>query len=144
MEIFLRSRGLYRISMATEVEPTTTIENSKYLNRMDEAYESLCMNISLELLFHISSCKTPNEVWTTMKGLFGKQDEMKGHMLEVEQLSLDPRSFDNIQDFFTRYKDLLLPSMVAGLINLRRKNGWFYPSSSSLDQNTLYLSPRFI
>ena len=76
--------------MDTEVEPTTSIENSKYLNRMDEAYGALCMHISPELLFHISSCKTPNEVWTTMKGLFGKKDEMKGQMLEVELLSLDP------------------------------------------------------
>ena len=103
------------IAMAMTVEPTTAIEKSKYLNRMDEAYGALCMHISPELLFHISSCKTPNEVWTTMKGLFGKQDEMKGHMLEVELLSLDPRSFDNIQDFFTRYKDLLLQLKGCGV-----------------------------
>ena len=76
--------------MATEVEPTSPIENSKYLNQMDEAYGALCMNISPELLFHIFSFKTPNEVWTTMKGLFGKKDDMKGHMIEVEFLSLDP------------------------------------------------------
>ena len=75
---------------------------------MDEAYGALCMNISRELFFHIYSCKTTNEVWLTMKGLFGKKDEMKGHMLEVDLLSLDPQSFDNIQDFFTRYKHLVL------------------------------------
>jgi 3-dehydroquinate synthase class II len=28
-------------------------------------------------------------------------------MLEVELLTLDPKSFDNIQDFFTKFKDLL-------------------------------------
>ena len=28
-------------------------------------------------------------------------------MLEVEFLTLDPKSFDNLQDFFTKYKDLL-------------------------------------
>ena len=76
--------------MAMEVEPTGGIENSKQLNRMDEAYRALYMNKSPKLLFHISSCKTPNEVWTTMKGLFGKKDEMKDHMLEVQMLSLDP------------------------------------------------------
>jgi hypothetical protein len=42
-----------------------------------------------------------------MKGLFGKQDEMRGQMLKVELLTLDPKTFDNLQDFFTRYKDLL-------------------------------------
>jgi hypothetical protein len=42
-----------------------------------------------------------------MEGIFGKQDEMRGHMLEVEFLTLDPKTFDNLQDFFTKYKDLL-------------------------------------
>ena len=86
MEIFLRRRGLYGIAMATKVEPTTTIKNSKYLNQMDESYGALYMHISFEMLFHISSCKTPNEVWTTMKGLFGKQDEVKGYAVAAQGL----------------------------------------------------------
>jgi hypothetical protein len=32
---------------------------------------------------------------------------MKGHMLEVELLTLDPKIFENIQDLFTKFKDLL-------------------------------------
>jgi hypothetical protein len=32
---------------------------------------------------------------------------MRGHMLEVEFLTLDPKIFDNIQDFFIKFKDLL-------------------------------------
>jgi hypothetical protein len=43
-----------------------------------------------------------------LEGIFGKQDEMRGHMLEVELLTLDPKIFENIQDFFTKFKDLLL------------------------------------
>jgi hypothetical protein len=53
---------------------------------MHEAYRALYMHISLDLLFHVSFCKTPNEIWTTMEGLFGKQDGMRGHMLKVELL----------------------------------------------------------
>jgi len=96
MEIFLKGRGLYRLTMATETEPTSAIEKSKYLNIMDESYGALYMHMSPKLLFHVSTCKTPNEIWTTMEGLFGKQDEMRGHMLEIELISLDPKSFDNI------------------------------------------------
>jgi hypothetical protein len=33
---------------------------------------------------------------------------MRGHMLEVELLTLDPKSFNNIQYLFTKFKDLLL------------------------------------
>jgi hypothetical protein len=43
-----------------------------------------------------------------VEGLFGKLDEMRGHMLEVELNTLDPKSFDNIKDFFTKFKSLVL------------------------------------
>jgi hypothetical protein len=72
----LRSRQLYELTMDTETKPTSAIEKSKYLNQMDEAFGTICSFISPELLFHISPCKTPNEVWTTMEGIFGKHDEM--------------------------------------------------------------------
>jgi hypothetical protein len=42
-----------------------------------------------------------------LEGIFGKWDEMRGYMLEVEFFTLDPKIFSNIQDFFTKFKDLL-------------------------------------
>ena len=74
---------------------------------MDEALRTICNVISPDLLFHIYSYKTPNEAWTNLEGIVDKQYEMMGHMLEVELLTLDPKIFDNIQDFFTKFKDLL-------------------------------------
>jgi hypothetical protein len=32
---------------------------------------------------------------------------MRGHLLEVELNSLDPKNFDNVQDFFTKFQSLL-------------------------------------
>jgi hypothetical protein len=32
---------------------------------------------------------------------------MRGHIMEVDMLTLDPKSFNNIQDFFTKFKYLL-------------------------------------
>jgi hypothetical protein len=93
--------------MNTYTDSTLAIEKSKYLNCMDEALRTICCLIYPDLLFHISSCKTPNESWTILEGKFGKQDEMKEHMLEVELLTLDPKSFENIQYFFTKLKNLL-------------------------------------
>jgi hypothetical protein len=58
--------------MNTETEPTSSIEKSKYLNRMDELFGTICSLISPELLFHISSYKTLNESWNNMEGVFGK------------------------------------------------------------------------
>jgi hypothetical protein len=86
--IHLRMRGLYKLTLNTDTKPTSTIEKSKYLNQMDEAFRTICSLISPYLLFHISSCKTPNEAWTTLEGVFGKNDEIRGNMLEVELLTL--------------------------------------------------------
>jgi hypothetical protein len=75
---------------------------------MDESYGLICMSMSLEIFFHIDSFTTPNEVGNKLEGLFGKQDEMRGHMLKVELNSLDPRIFDNIQEFFIKFKALII------------------------------------
>jgi hypothetical protein len=40
---------------------------------------------------------------------------MRGHMMEVDLLTLDPKSFKNIQDFFTKFKDLLLQLKACGV-----------------------------
>jgi hypothetical protein len=63
---------------------------------MDEAYRALCMHMSPELLFHVSNCKNPNENSDTMEKLFGKQDEMRGHMPEIELFALDLKIFEKI------------------------------------------------
>ena len=94
--------------MNTEAKPNSTIEKSKYFNRMDEAFSLLLLSISPAFCFHVDTCNTLNEVWTTLENLFGKQDEMRAHILENELNSLDPNTFENIQDLFTKFKSLLL------------------------------------
>ena len=38
MEIILREKGLYRVTMATEAEPNAATKKIKWHNRRDEAY----------------------------------------------------------------------------------------------------------
>jgi hypothetical protein len=40
---------------------------------------------------------------------------MRGHMMDVELLTLHPKSFKNIQDFFTKFKDLLSQLKACGV-----------------------------
>ena len=94
--------------MGTEEEPNSAIEKAKYFNRLDEAYGLLCLSISGKLLFHNYSWKTPNEVWVKLETLFGKIDELRGHQLENELISLSLVHYDTIQDFFTKFKPLVL------------------------------------
>ena len=106
--IQLGSKGLYRFTMGKEVEPNSTIEKAKYFNILDEAYGLLCLSISREILFHIDCLITPNEFWVKLETLFGKIDGLRGHQLENELISLSPVHFDTIQDFFTKFKSLVL------------------------------------
>jgi hypothetical protein len=101
--------------MATEIEPTSAIEKMRCVNRKDEATRLLLELISIDLWFHFVACKTPNEIYTTLEGLFGKQDEMRCQILEVEFNTLDPKSFDNIQKKFTKFKSLLLSLGECGI-----------------------------
>jgi hypothetical protein len=68
----LRCIGLYRITMAKKVEPTSSIEKNMYLNHMDGAYDLLCVFMSPKILFHVEACSTPDEIWTKLEDLFGK------------------------------------------------------------------------
>ena len=63
MEILLRAKGLYRVTMATEAEPNAAADKIKWHNRRDEAYGLLCLSISRDLLFHLDGLTSPNEVW---------------------------------------------------------------------------------
>ena len=89
----MRSKGLYRVTMATEADPNAVVEKIKWHNRRDEAYGLLCLNIFRDHLFHLDGLTSPNEVWDNIQTLFGKTDEMRGHQLENDLISLSPSSF---------------------------------------------------
>ena len=68
----LRAKGLFRVTMGTEVEPNSAIEKAKYFNKLDEAYGLLCLSISREFFFHLDILTSPKEVWEKFESLFGK------------------------------------------------------------------------
>jgi hypothetical protein len=115
ISLLLRSKGIYRVTMGTEKEPTTAVEKIKYLNKLDEAIGMICLSISRDLLFHVSRDTTPEVVWTTLEGLFGKQDAMRLHQLENEIISLSPIHFNNLQELFTKFKSILVELNACGV-----------------------------
>ena len=58
----------------------------------DEAYGLLCVSISRDLLFHLDGLTSPNEVWEKIVWIFGKTDEIIGHQIKNELISLSPNS----------------------------------------------------
>ena len=108
MEILLREKGLYRVTMDTKAYPNIATNKIKWHNRRDDAYGILCPSISRDLLFHLDSMTCPNEVWENLEYIFGKTYEMRGHKIENESISLNPSSFKSLQLYFTKFKALVL------------------------------------
>ena len=108
MEILLREKCLYKVTMETKVEPNLASNKIKWHNRRHEAYRLLCLSISRDLLFHLDGLKSPNEVWENLVEIFGKIDEMRGHQIENELISLSPNSFKSLQLYFSKFKALVL------------------------------------
>ena len=77
------------------------------MNRLDEAYECLWLSISQDLIFHINGLKTPKEVWDKLASLFDKQDDLRVYQLENELISLHQANFETLNDFFTKFKNLV-------------------------------------
>ena len=109
------SKGLYRVTMGTEAEPNSAIEKLKYFNTLDEDFGMLCLVILRDLLFNVDSLGTPNEVWLKLETLFGKNDELRGHRIENELITLSTTHFDTIQEFFTKFKSLVLQLKQYGI-----------------------------
>jgi len=75
----------------------------------------LCLSISRDLLFQIDSLTYPNEVWEIIEEIFGKTDEMRGHQINNELISLNPSSFESLQLYFTKFKALVLQLKQCGI-----------------------------
>ena len=75
----------------------------------------LCLIISREFLFHVDSLATPNELWLRLQDLYGKNDEMRGHKLENDLISLSLTHYETIQYFFTKSKSLVLQLKKCGI-----------------------------
>jgi len=54
------------------------------------------MSISVDFQFHISGIDEPDKAWDKLESVFGKHNEIRGHQLENELLSLNPNDFSCI------------------------------------------------
>ena len=96
MEDVLRSRGLFRITSGKETEHTDDDKKIKWENRCDEARELIGMSISTDLWFHIFGIDEHDKGWEKLEYVFGKHNEIRGHQLENELISLNPNDFSCI------------------------------------------------
>ena len=74
---------------------------------IDKIYR-LLEKYHISLLEGTENQKTPREVWMNIESLFFKKDDLRGHIWENELISLQPNSFETIQQFFSNFKSLVM------------------------------------
>ena len=94
--------------MNTETKPNAAAEKIKYQNKMDEAYGFLYLSISKDLIFHIMGMNTSKEIWDQLTSLLDKQDDLRIYQLQNELISLNTGRFKTMNEFFTKFKHLVL------------------------------------
>ena len=109
MEIQLHARGLYRVTMETEEYPASMTDKARFLNKKDDAFRFLCLFISWDLLFDLLGLNNPKQIWDKLETLYGKWDYLRVYQLENELMSLQPSNFETLNDFFTKFKHIVLP-----------------------------------
>ena len=91
------------------------VDHSKPGSAHSSQHGPLCLSISRDLLFHLDGLTSPNEVWENIFEIFGKIDEMRGHHIENEFISLSPNSFESLQLYFSKFKALVLQLKQCGI-----------------------------
>jgi hypothetical protein len=106
MEYLLRSKGLYRITLGKEKEPTDADKKSKWDNRNDEERGIIRISISPDLRYHLQDIDDPKEAWDTIESVFGKLNIIQAQQLENQILTLSPNDFSFLGDYLSRFKTL--------------------------------------
>ena len=94
--------------MNTEEDPNHVVDKDRFYKKMDESFGFLCLSISKDLIFHLLGLKTPEEIWGQLASLYDKQDDLRIYQLENEMISLQPHNFKTLNDFFMKFKYLVL------------------------------------
>ena len=86
-----------------------------YFVAMDrKALGDICLGIDDKIMYQIKKCSTSKEAWDTLKNLNDKVSDEDVFKIEDELISLDPKSFDSIQDFIIKVNELRMKLIDCG------------------------------
>ena len=71
-----------------------------------KALGDICLGVDDKIMYQIKKCTTSKEAWHTLKSLYDKVFDEDIFKIEDELISLDPKSFDSIQDFIIKVNEL--------------------------------------
>jgi hypothetical protein len=104
METLLKSKEPWQYIKTVIPDPTDDQENLVVYGKKVEVVGIITTYISWDILFHINGINFLHQVWKKLKSLFDRVDEIHVMQLEKELISIDPHSFDIIEDYLVHLK----------------------------------------
>ena len=71
-----------------------------------KALGDIFLGVDDKIMYQIRKSSTSKEAWDTLKNLYDKVSDEDIFKIEDELVSLDPKSFDSIQDFIIKVNEL--------------------------------------
>jgi hypothetical protein len=123
METLLKSKGLVAVYQGCDSRSNRCFRKKFVVDgKKDEVVGVIMTYISWEIHFHLSGIDCPHQVWKKLKTLFDRVDESHIMQLEKELISLDPHSFERMEDYLAHVKELQLKLGECGK-NYKKKDG---------------------
>ena len=79
-----------------------------------KALRDICLGVDDKIMYQIWKSSTSKEAWDTLQTLYGKVSEEDVFKIEDELVSLDPKTFDSIQDFIINVNELRMKLNECG------------------------------
>ena len=108
MYMFLKCKCLWKHTMDVIPDPYNASTIFFIGKNKDEDVGVIVTHILQEIQFHTSGIECPHEIWKKMKSLFNKVEGSLVMQREKELISLDPHSFERIEDYLACINELQL------------------------------------
>ena len=79
---------------------------SEWVNLDRKALSAICLGVDDQIMYQLKKFSTSKEAWDTLKSLYDKVSDEDVFKIEDELISVDPKSFDSIQDFIIKVNEL--------------------------------------
>ena len=123
MDTCLKCKGLQKYTKTTILDLTEDHERFFIDGKKYEVVGVITTYISWEIRFHTSGIDFSHSVWNKLNSIFDKIDKSQVMQTEKELISLDLNSFENIEDYMDRVKEMQLKLGECGRNFLKKDGG---------------------
>jgi hypothetical protein len=106
METLLKIKGLWKYTKVVIPDPTYDQTKFMFDGKKDDVVGVIITYNSWKIRFHLSGIDCPHYVWNNMKSFFNRVNKIHVMELEKELISLNPHSFDKMEDYLSCVKEL--------------------------------------